>query len=69
MVAQEVSEMGARLHGGFHGARVDGERDHGHAEASSIARRSTATWMCRSAASATPALVRIASATRGSNCA
>jgi len=33
-VAQKISEMGARLNGGLDGARVHGERDHGHVEAS-----------------------------------
>ncbi len=54
-VAQEIGEMGARLDRSLDGARVDDERDRGHADASLIARRSTATWMCRSAAFAMPA--------------
>src|SRR5216684_2696338 len=49
IVAQKIGEMGAWLHGGLDGARVHGQRDHGHLAAPTIARRSTATWMCRSA--------------------
>src|SRR5258706_1851346 len=49
-VAQEISEMGARLRRGLDRARVHGKRDPGHVEASAIARRSTTSSMCRSTA-------------------
>src|ERR1700676_4344066 len=69
IVPQEVGQMGAGLHRSLDRARVHGESDRGHADAASvIARRNTVTWMCRSAAFATPAFVRMASATRASNC-
>jgi len=42
-VAQKISEMGGAARRRLDGARVHGERDHGHVEASTIARRSTAT--------------------------
>ena len=42
-VAQEIRQMGTRLHRGGDGACIDGEPDHGHATASRIARPSTAT--------------------------
>src|ERR1700730_10094828 len=68
VIAQEIGEVGAWLDRCLHRTGIDVDPDRCHAAASSIARRSTATWMCRSAALATPALIRSASATRASNC-
>ena len=42
-IAQEIGEVGARLDHRLDGARIDDQRNRGHARASATARRSTAT--------------------------